>query len=244
MSPWWTGLSPAQVAVTCGGHAHTLRWQAGTLTAADHGNPDDEATLAALAGESFPCLDLLRAWARRRNDPRVLTLASRGPTDTLNINVDHPGHQFGPSRRPTEDELLRLLALGGGLPDRLQANAAATWARRLSTGHARLDATRPQLHAALYGRVLTTLRTWLGEPNLTIELSMPAADGERRLIRSNDAIIVSLPFAWLSEVWIRGLAVTFGRLCIAAETTDGHSWTLHTQGPDFSELTQIEIITL
>jgi hypothetical protein len=188
-------------------------------------------------------LELLRAWARRRDDPRILTLGSRGSTDSLNINLDHPGHQLGPSRRRTEDELLRLLALGGGLPDRLQANAAATWGRRLSTGHAMLDATRPQLHAALYGRVPTTLRTWLGEPKLTIELAMTEPDSERRLIRTKDAIAVSLPFAWLSEVWVPGLAVTFGRLCVAAETTDGSSRTLHTLGPDLTELTQIEIIT-
>ena len=241
MSAWWAGLPPAEAPVECGGHVHTLRWQAGVLTAVDHGDPEDEATLAALAGESFACLELLRAWARRRNDPRVLTLASRGATDLLNVNLDHRGHRIGPSRRGTETELLRLLALGAGLPDRLQANAAATWARRLSTGHAMLDATRPQLHAALYGRVLTTLRAWLGEPNLTIELAMTARDGERRLTRTKDAITVSLPFAWLSEVWVRGLAVTFGRLCVAAETTDGYSWILHTLGPDLTELSHIEI---
>src|ERR1035441_2273955 len=147
MSAWWAGLPPAEAAVECGGHVHTLRWQAGVLTAVDHGDPEDEATLAALAGESFACLELLRAWARRRNDPRVLTLASRGATDLLNVNLDHPGHRIGP-------------------------------ARPRSTGHAMLDATRPQLHAALYGRVLTTLRAWLGEPNLTIELAMTARDGE------------------------------------------------------------------
>jgi hypothetical protein len=241
VSPWWTGLASAQASVECAGHVHTLRWQAGVLTAADHGDPDDEATLAALAGDSFACLELLRAWARRRNDPRVLTLASRGSTDPLNINLDHPGRRFGPSRRRTEDELVRLLALGGGLPDRLQANTAAVWTRRLSTGHAMLEATRPQLHAALYGRVLTTLRTWLGEPELAIKLAMTEPDSERPLVRTKDAITVSLPFAWLSDVWVRGLAVTFGRLCVAAETTDGHSWILHTLGPDLTELSHITI---
>jgi hypothetical protein len=241
MSPWWTGIPSAETILECGGHTHTLRWEAGALTALDHGDPEDEATLAALAGESFACLEVLRSWARRRDDPRVLTLASRGPTDPLNIKLDGPWYGGGGSRRRTEDELLRLLALGGGLPGRLQANAAATWARRLNTGHATLDATRPQLHAALYGRALTTLRIWLGEPSLTIELAMIEAHGERRLIRTKDAITVELPFAWLSEVWVRGIAVSFGRLCVAAETTDGYSWTLHTLGPDLTNLDKIEI---
>jgi hypothetical protein len=42
---------------------------------------------------------------------------------------------------------------------------------------------------------------------------------------------------------MRGLGVTFGRLCIAADTTDGSSWTLHTLGPDLADLTQLTIDT-
>jgi hypothetical protein len=40
---------------------------------------------------------------------------------------------------------------------------------------------------------------------------------------------------------MRGFAVTFGRLCIAAETTDGSSWTLDTLGPDLADVTQLTI---
>lgn len=243
MSAWWTGLAPAEATVQCSGQTHAVRWQAGTLTAIDHGDPEDEATLAALAGESFPCLDLLRAWARRRDDPRVLTLASRGLTDILKVSPDPPGYPGGRARHRTEAELLRLLALGGGLPDRLQANAAAAWARRLQTGHAALNATLPQLHAALYGRALATVRGWLGEPDLTIELTFIAPDGERRLIRTGDGIAVSLPFSWVPDVWARGLAVTFGRLCLAAESTDGIRWTLHTIGAGLGDPTEITITT-
>jgi hypothetical protein len=42
---------------------------------------------------------------------------------------------------------------------------------------------------------------------------------------------------------MRGLAVTFDRLCIAAETTDGSTWTLHTLGPDLADLTKLTIAT-
>jgi len=137
----------------------------------------------------------------------------------------------------------RLLAAGGRLPDRLQATTAAIWTRRLRTGHAALGTARPQLEAALYGRVLRTLRTWLGEAQLPIELTMIGPEEQHRIVRTADGVDVSLPFSWLSDVWMRGLAVTFGRLCIAAETTDGSSWTLHTLGPDLADLTQLTIDT-
>jgi hypothetical protein len=243
MSYWWAGIPAHEVTVLCGGYTHTVRWEAGELMAVDHGDPEGEATLAALAGETVPCLELLRTWSRRRDDPHVLTLASRGPTDPLNIDFDQLRFHYRGPRLQTEEQTLRLLAAGGRLPDRLQATTAAIWARRLRTGHAALATARPQLEAALYGRALRTLRAWLGEPQLTIELTMIGPAEQRRIVRTADGVEVSLPFSWLSDVWMRGLAVTFGRLCIAAETTDGSSWTLETLGPDLADLTQLTIDT-
>ncbi len=239
MIHWWTGLPPAEAAVTCAERRHILRWDAGRLTTMDHGDPEQEATLAALAGETYPCLELLRAWSRRRDDPRVLTLASRGPGDLLTIDLDPRRHRPGPARVGAEGQILRLLATGGGLPDRLQATTAAIWTRRLQTGHAALEAARPQLVAALYGRALRTLRAWLGEPQLAIELTMTDPDAERRLIRTPDGLRVSLPFSWLSEVWAHGLAVTFGRFCLAAEAQDGPRFTLRALAPDLTDVITI-----
>jgi hypothetical protein len=243
MSPWWAGIPAAEVTVLCGGDTHTVRWEAGELIAVDHGDPGGEVTLAARAGETVPCLELLRTWSWRADDPHVLTLASRGPTDPLNIDIDGVRIDYGAPRRQTEEQTLRLLAAGGRLPDRLQATTAAIWTRRLRTGHAALGTARPQLEAALYGRVLRTLRTWLGEPQLTVELTMIAPEEQRRVVRTPDGIDVSLPFSWLCDVWMRGLAVTVGRLCIAADTTDGSSWTLDTLGPGLADPTQLTINT-
>ena len=240
MSHWWAGIPAAEITVLCGEATHTVRWEAGELMAVDHGDPDGEA---ALAGESVPCLELLRTWSRRADDPHVLTLASRGPTDPLNINLDGLRFDYGAPRRQTEEQTLRLLAAGGRLPDRLQATTAAIWTRRLRTGHTALETARPQLEAALYGRVLRTLRAWLGEPQLAIELTMIGPEEQRRIVRTADGVDVSLPFSWLPDVWMRGLAVTVDRLCIAAETTDGSSWTLDTLGPDLADLTQLTIAT-
>jgi hypothetical protein len=269
VTAWWTGIAPAEASVQCGGHTHRLRWEAGRLLAPDHGDLEDEATLAALAGESFACLELLHDWRRRANDPRVLTLGSRGPSDRVGED-DHgrsglvarsmsgasaagafttigqirggavtPGGQ--PRLRP-EEQLARLLALGGGLPLRLQATVAAAWARRLATGHRALADTRAQLHAALYGRVLLTLRTWLGEPELAIELALGEPDGPRTLTRTGDGIAVRLPFAWLVEVWAREVAIVAGRLCLAAAPDEARGgWRLTTLAPDLATLETLEL---
>lgn len=135
MSDWWAGIPAAEVPVCCGGETHTVRWEAGELSAVDHGEHEREVTLAALAGEPVACLELLRAWSRLADDPHVLTLASRGPTDPLMIDFD--GLRFGylgPNRQ-TEEQTLQLLAAGGRLPDRLQATTAAIWTSRFRTGH-------------------------------------------------------------------------------------------------------------
>ena len=240
MTHWWASIPPAEVTVPCGGDTHTVRWEAGELIAVDHSDPEGDVTLA---GESVPCLELLRTWSRRADDPHVLTLASRGPTDPLDIDIDGLRFDYGAPRRQTEEQTLRLLAAGGRLPDRLQATTAAIWTRRLRTGHAQLETARPQLEAALYGRVLRTLRAWLGEPQLTVELTMIGPEEQRRIVHTADGVEVSLPFSWLSDVWMRGLAVTFGRLCIAADTTDGASWTLDTLGPGLADLSQFTIDT-
>lgn len=88
MSSWWLGLSPAQATVSCVSQEHRLRWETGELRALDHHDAEGERTLAALGGQRCTCVDLLDAWERHRDDPRVLTLASRGPTDHLAVNEE------------------------------------------------------------------------------------------------------------------------------------------------------------
>ncbi len=241
MTDWWTGIPAAATSIECGGHAHTLRWDQGELTAVEHDVPMAEATLAALAGERIPCLDRLRAWNRHRDDVRVLTLASRGLTDRLDVAIDRHIHPRAPMKQRDGDELLELLALDGGVPGRLQAHAAAAWTHRLRTGHSTLGAAMPQLKAALYGRLLLATRLWLDEPELSIDLTMVDAGNDRVVERSDDALAITLPFAWLTEVWARGLATVFGRLCLGATTDDGVHWTLDTVGPDLATTSQLSI---
>jgi hypothetical protein len=260
MSAWWVGLSAAQATVSCGEHAHHLRWERGAVTAPDHGDPADERALAALGGEPFACIELLSAWEHHRDDLRLLTLAPRGPSDVLRIDpealaqrggiVQGGGRQrlgrgnpraaiggarrLGAQARGTE-ELVTLLTLDGGIQDRLQATVAAAWARRIRTGHTRLARSHAQLHAALHGRVLAAVSSWQGAPGIAVELTMVAPDAPRSLARGEHGIKAELPFAWLVEVWAKGLATIYGRFCLGAATTDGRRWTLTTVGPDLGE---------
>ncbi len=274
MTEWWTRLSPAEAIVPCGGATHRLRWEAGALRAIDHADPEGERTLAALAGESCPCLDLLDAWARHEHDVRVLVLGARGASDELTpgeewfgvLGAGSPGPptafvrpargggrggmvsqtvlarasgrgQFAPLRgvskaQRAERELVALLGLGGGVADRLAATVAAHWQERLERRERGLARVRPQLHAALYGRALASLRPWLGSalPELAVELI-----GARRrpsLTRTDGIVRAQLPFRWLLDVHAQGLAVIWGRFCLAAETDDGATWKLTTVGPD------------
>lgn len=241
MTDWWTGIPAAETTIDCCGQIHTLRWERGQLTALDHDDPKAEATLAALAGETVPCLERLRAWDNYRDDARVLTLASRGLTDTLDVPTDRRPHPQAPKHYGEGDALLKLLALGGGLPDRLQAHAAAAWASRLQNRHSSVEAVLPQLTAALYGRLLLATRLWLAEPQLSIDITMVHTESERLLERSAGTVAISLPFAWLTEVWARGITTVFGRFCLGATTENGAHWTLDTIGPDLETVTQLSV---
>lgn len=253
MTAWWTGLAAAQAEVPCGGARHRLRWEAGELHALDHDDLEGERTLAALGGDPCACVTITEMWARHATDPRLLLLASRGPGDRVRIDADetpwaspsaHPsggwtsytpvvGAQLTAFALPDEeaeddpDDPAPLLGLGGGLPDRLVAGVAAHWRDRV--------AERPQeLQAALYGRLLATLRSWLGEPGLELELVMDAST--RAIARQGGAIHATLPFAWVCEVWVRGFAVVADRLVLAAAASDDATrWELTAVGPDLGE---------
>jgi hypothetical protein len=269
MNPWWLGLPAGQVTLACGGHTHRLRWEDGQLSALDHDDAEAERTLAALGGQRCACVDALDAWSTHATNPRVLTLASRGVTDPI-LKQDRPGPrppgavggavrmrgavraQFFPTpgppgaARPTslspDDRLLALIGLGGGLQDRLVATVAAHWSQRLTdTDDHEVERARPQLHAALYGRVTEALRTWLVQPDLDIDVQMVTESEAPSVDADDKGVHVALPFAWLTNVWARGFATSWGRFCLAANTSDGKHWELSTVTPD---LNATELVTV
>jgi hypothetical protein len=226
LTAWWDGLSPAEVVVDCGGEPHRLVWAAGSLRALQHPHPERERVLAVLGGEKQSCVDLLSAWERHADDPAVLLLASRAPDDVLAREDDQTRGGRRPPGFPEDPvaEVMELLRLGGGLPDRLVATVAA---------NVTVEGQESRLHAALYGRLLAAMRMWLGQPQLAIELTVPAGEEPRSLRLEHDTVRVELPFAWLGEVWARGFTTILGRFCVAAESQDGYRWALSTVGPDF-----------
>jgi hypothetical protein len=276
---WWRGLAPAQTTVSCRGHEHRLRWEAGELHSLDHSDVEGERTLAALGGQRCTCVDVLEAWERHRDDLRVLVLASRGPTDPVVVQDDQTAQlgvarpqvvaarsgvpsrarrrrigaasnmgrsiplqsgwtAYGPSGRASkqaeaENELFALLSLSGGVPERLVATVAAAWRERLGEPDRTLARARPQLRAALHGRVFAVIRTWLGVAGVESELKMIGESQKPTLIIEDGVVRAELPFGWLVDVWAKDLAMIWGRFCLGAATNDGHTWMLTTVGPDF-----------
>jgi hypothetical protein len=90
MSDWWTGIAPAEITVPCAGEDHRVRWEQGQLRACDHGDVDDERTLATLGGTAFECVELVGAWQRRQHDLRALVVGPRGGSDELHVDLDDP----------------------------------------------------------------------------------------------------------------------------------------------------------
>jgi hypothetical protein len=277
MSDWWLGIAPAEVIVPCAGEDHRIRWEHGRLHAHDHGDVDDERTLATLGGTAFECVELVGAWQRHQHDLRALVVGPRGGSDEIHVD---PGDQrsgsvrysrrrrrggggmlfargaspgAGPSERsrfsrPTDadghdlTDLIALVGLGGGFGERLVATVAAEWAARVRESRPEVAEVLPRLQAALYGRVLAASRSWLGEPQLSLELEMTSDQHPRSLTRVDRAVHAQLPFAWLRDVWSRDLASVHGRFCLDARADD-LGWQLATVAPDLrtNELIELRI---
>ena len=151
----------------------------------------------------------------------------------------------GPAAGDQENTLATLLSLGGPMQARLTATVAAAWRERLRDGAAPADAAaaaeaRPALHAALYGRVVATLRAWTGRPDLRVALTMIPEGARPALARDGDGLAAELPFGWITEVWARGLGTCWDRFCLAV-APDGDGWTLSAVGPDLAPPAPITI---
>jgi len=259
--PWWVGLAPAQATVECGGQAHRLRWKDGALGVLDHRDPDGERALAALGGERCTCIELFDAWCSHARDPRVLTLASRGPSDLLahqDADPRQPGNPrkagwhtapgYAVGRRTVGRGGPAATAIGPGPPagnSEQRLGDLLTLAGGLSD---RLVATvaahwrqqlraggggpvRAQLNAALYGRALASLQPWR-ESESDVHVIMVDEGEQVAAFEREGTAELRLPFGWICEVWARGLAVVWGRFCLSAHSDDGLRWELATVGPD------------
>ena len=245
-------LLPATVVeVGCGDDLHRLRWWAGELSSLDHDDPEGERTLAALGGTSNGCVRVLDAWQRQRTSLRILTLASHGAADPLQIEPEDHGGLASPSpgaggssrrRMPTAyppgasaaadpaDDVDTLFGLGPALADRLAATVGTHWAERVEAG-ATADQNRPALVAALTGRVWLAVQAWVGLPRGAVDVRMTAPTEPPAATYDNGRLAIAVPFRWLSRVWAPGLAVITGRLTLDAQR-ERDSLTLPSVEPD------------
>jgi hypothetical protein len=84
-APWWAAFGPAEASLSCGDGTHRLRWADGKLEAVDHADAEGELVLAALGGDTSPCLDLVGAWGGHGDDLTVLAVGPRSATDPVTI---------------------------------------------------------------------------------------------------------------------------------------------------------------
>ena len=212
------------------GWAGPPRGRARSFAMLSHGQPDDpDDDLIRLIGLGSLLPDRLAAtviatWAERLRGPAVDGPAGDGPA-------------------PPRTSVPGTSAAGAGADSAGAASAGAASAGAASVdavGADELAAARPALHAALYGRAVTALRSWTGQRDLAVALTMIPEDQPPRLARDGDGIAAELPFGWLADVWARGLTTCWGRFCLAAAPS-GDNWVLSTVG---LELDSPHLVTL
>jgi len=233
------------------------RDDARVLVLASRGQVDPLAPLsdeAAQFGIALPAIAggfaVQGGGASRTQRPRRRAAAVRRARASAAFQAGGGGGFFGSGAGPTgqiarkaqaENELIALLGLRGALPERLVATVAAAWRERLEQRDRGVARVRPQLEAAVHGRACAAIRPWLGETDRKVSLTMIGDDEEPSVAAGDSGVRAELPFAWLVDVWCKGLVTIWGRFCLSATTDDGHVWELVTIGPDFGRPALIRV---
>lgn len=151
----------------------------------------------------------------------------------------HPMMQ-GPSPGPFEG-ITKLMALGGAMSQRLVATVIAAWSDRVAAGDEAVEGHVPTLTAALYGRVTSSVRSWLSDAALEVELEMIPASESPSINLEGQLATVRLPFLWLSEIWVRDLSVVLNWFVLRTISSDQGELQLLAISPNFSEVRPITI---
>jgi hypothetical protein len=146
-----------------------------------------------------------------------------------------------PQPAAEQPDLASLLDLDGGLADRLAITVAATWAERVAADDPRVDAARATLIAALHGRITCTVRAWLADPDIAVAVDMIDPGTPPTISRSGGEVSVGLPFAWIVQVWSRGVGVILDRLVLGVVPSSDNQIGLLTIDPLLEDL---RIVTL
>ena len=147
-----------------------------------------------------------------------------------------PGPPPGPF-----DEITNLLALGGALSQRLVATVISVWSERIATSTQTVEGHMPELTAALYGRVASSVRSWLSDSSLELELEMISPSESPSMSRDGNLVRARLPFFWLSNIWAKDLPVVLSRFSVSTLSSQRDQLQLLTVSPDFGEVRPITI---
>jgi hypothetical protein len=146
----------------------------------------------------------------------------------------------GPPQGPF-DEITNLLALGGALSQRLVATVISVWSERIAMSTQTVASHMPELTAAVYGRVASSVRSWLSDAALELELEMISPSESPSMSRDGNLVRARLPFHWLSNIWAKELPVVLSRFSVSALSSQPDQLQLLTISPDFGELRPITI---
>jgi hypothetical protein len=149
---------------------------------------------------------------------------------------------MGPGQPPEPfDEITKLLALGGPMSQRLVATVVAEWCERIASSAETVEGNTPALTAALYGRVTSSVRSWLSDSGLDVELEMIPPSESPSMSRTGSIVRLRLPFLWLSQIWAKDLPVVLSRFALSTLSSERDQLRLLTISPDFSEVRAVAI---
>lgn len=138
--------------------------------------------------------------------------------------------------------LLSVLALPAPFQQRLQLTVTAHWAGRHSSGDPGVEQQLPRLEAAVVGRAMPVLRTWLGR-SVPVDVSLGLPGEPPSVIVNQGGAVARFGLDWLANVWGREMALVGGqvvlevhhagrtRVTVTALGTNGRSRRLALQGP-------------
>ena len=176
--------------------------------------------------------------------PRNVVLAARlgrrmprggsGTFISSHPGIAVPGGAIGPPAgdpSTREEDVALLAGLGHELTHRLVATVTAALLEGPQSSKG--PSHQPALEASLFGRASFAIRSWLGSPELAVELEVAAPDADPTLNWDASGLVhLALPLGWVMSVWGRDMTVVAGRFCLGVVESNGARTTLISVGSD------------
>jgi hypothetical protein len=169
----------------------------------------------------------------RRGGGVVRSRAAYGNSVSMTVFAAPPGSAGPPASASStpEDDIVVLAGLGHELTLRLASTVTSALLEGLKTPKG--ASMGPILEASLFGRAWAALRTWLGTPDLELDLEVIGPDAEPGLSWDGSGPVhLALPLEWVMTVWGADLSMVAGRFSLGLAERDGARSTLISVGTD------------